>query len=318
MVLILILALVSFGGGSGAGLGEEVLIGTLPTEQLSDGQDVKLSAEEAIAEEPTPTLSEESLEVEPLGPTEPSVTNDVLATLSMAPSGGSNRESFDAGAMTASGSMAGGNWDGMLQALRRHGLDIVITFDSTGSMSGEINQVKQQIRRIGSTLLTLVPKARISICTYRDRNDVYVVKGLPLTDNLHEIEAYLANIQASGGGDLPEAVNEGLRWSVESNQFRQRARKVILLFGDAPPHPQSLKTCLRIAADFNSQQKGVVSTVTCRSNRRLDQFVEIAQMGGGEAFLTADQRQIMTQLMVLVFGSQYRSKVLEAFELMDR
>ena len=71
--------------------------------------------------------------------------------------------------------MSGGSWDGMLQSLRRHGLDIVVAFDSTGSMQGEINQVKRQIGRIGSTLLTLVPKTRISICTYRDQGDEYVV-----------------------------------------------------------------------------------------------------------------------------------------------
>ena len=84
--------------------------------------------------------------------------------------------------------MSGGGWEGMLQTMRRNGLDIVLTFDSTGSMQGEIDQVKNQIQRIGSTLLAMVPKARISICTYRDQGDEYVVRGLPLTSDLQEIE----------------------------------------------------------------------------------------------------------------------------------
>jgi hypothetical protein len=75
---------------------------------------------------------------------------------------------------------------------------------------------------------------------------------------------------------------------------------------------------LRVASDFSSQHKGIVSTVTCRNNVRLPEFVEIAQAGGGEAFLTSDERQIMTQLMVLVFGSKHRDKVLEAFKLMEK
>ena len=41
-------------------------------------------------------------------------------------------------------------------------------------------------------------------------------------------------------------------------------------------------------------------------------------MGGGEAFLTVEERQIITELMILVFGSQYRDKVVEAFRLLDR
>lgn len=214
--------------------------------------------------------------------------------------------------------MSGGSWDGMLQSLRRNGLDIVLTFDSTGSMSGEIQQVKQQLRRIGGTLLRLVPNARISVCTYRDTGDEYVVRGIPLTSDLRELENYLNGIAADGGGDEPEAVQEGLRWSMGYNEFRSKARKVILLFGDAPPHTEHLATCLKLAGDFNGQRKGIVSTVTCRHNQRMPSFVDIAYAGGGEAFLTSDEKQIMTQLLVLVFGSQYRSKVVEAFQLNER
>ena len=50
--------------------------------------------------------------------------------------------------------------------------------------------------------------------------------------------------------------------------------------------------------------------------RAAEQQLERALAGGGEAFLTSDRRQIMTQLMVLVFGSKYRSKVIEAFRLL--
>ena len=214
--------------------------------------------------------------------------------------------------------MSGGGWEGMIQKLRRNGLDIVITFDSTGSMSGEINEVKRQIGRIGETLTKLVPRVRIGICTYRDKDDEYLVKGLPLTNDILQVQSYLDDIYASGGGDQPEAVHAGLAWPMENNNFHARARKVILLFGDAPPHRAAKTRCLELASDFNAQQDGIVSTVTCRSNERIPEFVEIAQMGGGEAFLTSDERQIMTQLLVLVFGSRYREKVLEAFSTLRR
>ena len=93
---------------------------------------------------------------------------------------------------------------------------------------------------------------------------------------------------------------------------------MLLLFGDAPPHPQDHGTCLSIASDFQREHNGIVSTVTCHSGSPLREFVEIAEMGGGESFLTSDDRQIMEQLIVLVFGSKFRSKVLEAFEIMER
>lgn len=206
----------------------------------------------------------------------------------------------------------------LVEQLKRDGLDIVITFDSTGSMDAEIRQVKSKIERIGSALFKLVPKTRISICTYRDEGDAFVVQGLKLTDNLIRVSEYLDTITAEGGGDTPEAVDQGLRWATEQNAFRPGARKVILLFGDAPPHPAQKKTCLTLAANFRRQERGTVSTVTCHSEQRLADFVEIAAAGGGEAFLSRNDREIMTQLMVLVFGSEHRDKVIEALELLDR
>lgn len=201
-----------------------------------------------------------------------------------------------------------------LDDLKKEGLDIAITFDSTGSMQGEIDQVKSQIERIGLTMKKLIPSVRISICTYRDRGDEYVVRGLPLTENLGEVVGFLSGVRAAGGGDEPEAVDEGLRWVVENNQFRESARRVILLFGDAPPHYSRQTECLRIASDFR-RSGGIVSTVTCRQERRSVPLAEIAQLGGGESFLTHEDRQITSQLVVLVFGSQYRDRVLELFEL---
>ncbi len=208
------------------------------------------------------------------------------------------------------------DFQSLLTRLNKVGLDIVITFDSTGSMQGEIDQVKDQIERIGAVLFTLVPKTRISICTYRDQGDAYVVKGLPLTDNLAEIVLFLRDIQASGGGDDPEAVDDGLQWSIEKNSFRPKARKVVLLFGDAPPRPSRILSCQKMVSDFRNRG-GIVSTVTCRKPDRMAEFVSIAQIGRGEAFLTQDEQQIMSQLMVLVFGSQHRAKVLEAFDLLQ-
>lgn len=206
----------------------------------------------------------------------------------------------------------------LLSRLKKDGLDVVITFDSTGSMTGEIEQVKTQIRRIGKTLLEMIPQTRISICTYRDRNDRYVVKGLPLSRNLDQIQQFLNGISAGGGDDNPEAVDEGLNWAIHENRFQPSARKVILVFGDAPPHDDRLEDCLRLAADFHQQQGGIVSTVTCRASQPLESFQQIARLGGGETFLTRDEREIVSRLIVLVFGSQHQEKVLEAFRLLDR
>jgi hypothetical protein len=327
MTAMLVIALAqhwtSAAGGSGEGTTNEVLIGVLPSQELSDQQEEAISTGD-VQSSSVGLETEMSEELSTVEPTTNSSSDAVGGGTNVgipSPSSGGGG-GFDLGPVNIGGSMAGGGgdgktWGGMIQQLRRHGLDIVICFDSTGSMTGEIDQVKRQIERIGSTLVTLVPKARISIVTYKDRGDEFVVKGMPLTGNIADVKSYLSRIEAGGGGDQPEAVDEGLRWSSQQNQFRPAARKVILIFGDAPPHEEYLKKCLELAAGFKGQQKGIVSTVTCRSSAPLPEFYEIARAGGGEAFLTSNQREIMTQLMVLVFGSRHREKVLEAFKLLD-
>lgn len=206
----------------------------------------------------------------------------------------------------------------LLDQLRKDGLEIVITFDSTGSMEGEIEEVKRKIERMGNVLFQLVPRTRISVCTYRDHDARYLVKGQPLTDDLAEITGFLSGVTAAGGGDDPEAVQAGLQWAIGENRFREGARKIVLLFGDSPPHTADLDECLLLVSEFRREQRGTVSTVTCHSNRRLAAFDDIARLGGGESFLARDEREIMTQLLVLVFGSQHREKVLEAFNLLHR
>lgn len=320
LIVLIALALVPWGQLSDGteGAADQVLIGQLPKNQLVDNPDKdfkQVEVNHSTSDSPT-----ELLDSEMFSPTATSeVTESSLDLSAMSPSGGTQQpfefESFHDSAVVGGGQEDFGE---MLTRLKRDGLDIVITFDSTGSMQGEIDQVKNQIERIGSVLYQLVPKTRISICTYRDESDLYVVKGLPLTENLDEVVEYLSDIQAGGGGDEPEAVNHGLKWSIEKNRFRRRARKIILVFGDAPPHATRLDECLLLSSDFRKKQGGNVSTVTCRNSKRLAEFVEIAQLGGGEAFLTREEQEIMSKLIVLVFGSQHQGKVLEAFNLLNR
>ena len=248
---------------------------------------------------------------------------ELLIGLDMGASGGASAMKGSWGDLAGGGALGGGgggNWNSMVRSLRRRGLDIVLTFDSTGSMSGEISAVKAQIEDIGVKLKKLIPKVRIGICTYRDEGDDYVVRGLPLTGNIQKVQMFLNGVTAGGGGDRPEAVHKALKWSVANNEFRQSARKVIILFGDAPPHKDDIRACIRTAAAFRLQQRGIVSTVTCGRGGvkvyggKLSSFVRIAQAGSGEAFFSTDQRKIMEQLIVLVFGGKHRAKVNEVFK----
>ena len=318
MAIIFILAYLQFGGSGIAGEGEDAFIGSLPGVELGEQSDAMASMDASTAAA-SETFSESAEDVAPSTDFATATSFDSPFSLnsSAMASGNSDFSSVSPGGASGGGG-GGGSFEGYVSNLRRNGLDIVIVFDATGSMGGELDEVKKQVRRIGDTLIRLIPKARVGLVAYRDDASEFVVKGHKLSGNIQEADTFLAGIEAAYGGDRPEAVDKGLEWAIKQNSFRPEARKVILIFGDAPPHSATQKKCEMMAADFSAQQKGVVSTVTCRDLDTMPEFDAISQAGGGETFLTRESREIMTQLLVLVFGSKYRGKVLEAFEMMDR
>lgn len=93
-------------------------------------------------------------------------------------------------------------------------IDIVFVLDTTNSMSGQIEQAKQSVRKIissvGSINLGDDPnRVKFGFVAYRDHSDDYVTRVRDLT-NENEILAFINSLVASGGGDTPEAVIDGV------------------------------------------------------------------------------------------------------------
>ena len=134
MVLIICLSLITWGYYGGVGTGDDVLIGNLPHEVLSDAQEDKLESEDEVKMERDAESLDDPLEdIQPPTPDSSSESFDTLVA-TPSPSGGGST-SFELGSVSIGGSMSGGGWDGMIQQLKRNGLDIVIAFDSTGEAS---------------------------------------------------------------------------------------------------------------------------------------------------------------------------------------
>ena len=164
--------------------------------------------------------------------------------------------SFDIGTVhIGSGSGGGGSWEGISARSAARGSTSCSASTAPGAWGAR--SIRSNARSSGSAKRSSrsFPKTRISVCTYRDRGDEFVVKGLPLTTSIQDVSNYLSRIRARGGGDLPEAVEEGCTGPARKISFAP-ARKVILVFGDAPPHRERLQRCLQIATDFRKHEKG--------------------------------------------------------------
>lgn len=119
-------------------------------------------------------------------------------------------------------------------------IEVAFVLDATGSMADLIAGAKKKIWSIANTIVDTNPQAEIkmSIVAYRDRGDAYVIKPFELTNDIQGIYGNLMKIEAEGGGDTEESVNEALdhavrklNWTTDDN-----AKRIIFLVGDAPPH----------------------------------------------------------------------------------
>lgn len=118
-------------------------------------------------------------------------------------------------------------------------LDVVFLLDATGSMADEIRQLQDNILRISSEIDGLPGNidTRYGLVHYRDRGDAYVTRKSDFVRDVQEFQAVLDAVEASGGGDKPESLNEGLHEAVQGLSWRgEDTIKLIFLVADAPPH----------------------------------------------------------------------------------
>jgi len=118
-------------------------------------------------------------------------------------------------------------------------LDLAFLIDATGSMSDEIVQLKSNMISVAQKLDRLPenPDVRYSVTAYRDFGDEYVTRSTEFTADLDRFVRDFRAIEADGGGDLPEALNEGLHETVTLPSWRvDDTVSIVVLVGDAPPH----------------------------------------------------------------------------------
>ncbi|MFW9794485.1 MAG: VWA domain-containing protein [Candidatus Thorarchaeota archaeon] len=119
-------------------------------------------------------------------------------------------------------------------------LDLVFVVDNTGSMGPYIQNVKTKILEIIRTIKKeeMVHRLRVGLVSYRDHppeETTYVTQKYELTPDTSRIENYVMQMDASGGGDGPEAVSTALQ-VMNKMEFLNESAKIAVLIGDAPPH----------------------------------------------------------------------------------
>jgi hypothetical protein len=166
-------------------------------------------------------------------------------------------------------------------------VEVAFVLDTTGSMGDLIDGAKRKIWSIANTIVDANPDADIAMAlvAYRDRGDDYVVKVEPLSEDIQDLYGKLTRLEALGGGDDPESVNEALAKAVNGLQWSSsdKVKRIVFLVGDAPPHmdypqekqyPDIVEDAVDRGIIVNTVQAGAMPETT-------GIWKEIAQYGHG-------------------------------------
>ncbi len=197
-------------------------------------------------------------------------------------------------------------------------LDLMFTFDTTGSMYGYLEQVRLNLSQIITEVHEGLPDARIAIMAYGDHCDessTYLVKSSKFMTDTARLVEFIRDVEKTGGGDAPEAIEDAL-WTANQSEGAKNSSKALILIGDAPSHSKS--EC-PYGRDYEAEagklrDRGVrMYTVLCGNDgsaRR--QFQDLAHKSGGKFLPLADIKDLCDLLVAIAMREGGRLDVYQA------
>lgn len=126
----------------------------------------------------------------------------------------------------------------------KESLDLIIAFDTTGSMSKYLKDVKNHIVNVVRENFDINPDLRIGIVAFGDYCDMKsttefgkAYQYLPLTTNTNDIINFVNNAKDTSGGDSDEFYELVIKKITEEVNWNEKANKVVLFIADCNPHP---------------------------------------------------------------------------------
>jgi hypothetical protein len=204
-------------------------------------------------------------------------------------------------------------------------IEIVFSFDTTGSMYPCLTQVRRNLKNTISRLLDEIPGIRIGIIAhgdYCDANTSYIIKKLDLSGDLDLICDFVQNVEATGGGDAPECYELVLHEAQSLSWYSSESKTLVLIGDDIPHAPAQTPQKLNWRQELN---KLIEMGVTVHGIQALNRshatlfYRELAEKSGG-FHLNLDQFAYITDLFLAVCYQQSSGEQLENYEreLVDR
>ncbi|BAZ38498.1 hypothetical protein NIES4101_44350 [Calothrix sp. NIES-4101] len=198
-------------------------------------------------------------------------------------------------------------------------IEVVFSFDTTGSMYPCLTQVRRKIKETVQRLINEIPLIKIGIIAhgdYCDEGSTYVTKHFDLSADIEAICDFVMNVEATGGGDAPECYELVLH-EAQSFSWSKSASKSLVLIGDDIPHAPAhnpKKLNWRQEIKKLAEQEIMVYGVQALNRPHATPFYqELAEQSGG-FHVNLDQFSYITDLFLAVCYQQSSNEQLQEYE----
>ncbi|MEA5620487.1 vWA domain-containing protein [Cronbergia sp. UHCC 0137] len=203
--------------------------------------------------------------------------------------------------------------------MTNNNIEVVFSFDTTGSMYPCLTQVRRKIKATVTRLMDEIPLIKIGIIAhgdYCDRDSTYVTKIFNISGDVDQICDFVQNVAPTGGGDAPECYELVLH-ETQSLAWSNSATKSLVLIGDDIPHPPAhnpQKLNWRKELDKLTEAGITVYGVQALNRHHATPFYqELAEKSGG-FHINLDQFSYITDLFLAVCYQQSSNEQLQAYE----
>ncbi|HKK66175.1 MAG TPA: vWA domain-containing protein [Clostridia bacterium] len=144
----------------------------------------------------------------------------------------------------------------VLRGVKAKSIDLVLCLDTTKSMQDDIPHLRNSLIPMLEEEIKGFDSFRLGFVLYRDYFELYLAKPYPFQRDFGKIQAVLNRIRVYGGRDIPEAVYEALHTGIHSYEW-MADKKLIVLVGDAPPHPRPRGKITKQIVYDDARERGI-------------------------------------------------------------
>lgn len=121
-------------------------------------------------------------------------------------------------------------------------IDLVVSFDTTGSMYPVLSQVRAQVEQFVKDMFNEFSDLRLGIIAhgdYCDKDRPYTIRIMDLTRDEDKLCKFVRETEQTCGGDADECYELVLNSAHSVINWRDDSDKIFILIGDASPHSPS-------------------------------------------------------------------------------